>query len=118
MKLGIVGSRDFKDYLVLKEEIEKLPEFSLIDEIISGGAKGADKLGVDYAKDNKIPWRVFYPKWRVNGMYDHKAGFKRNSLIVEHSDIIIAFWDGRSGGTLDTIKKAEQFNKKIHIIYF
>ncbi len=118
MKLGVVGSRNFSNYLLLKEEIEKLPEFSLITEIVSGGAKGADKLGVDFAKDNKIPFREFIPKWRINGVFDRKAGFKRNTLIIENSDIVIAFWDGKSSGTKDSITKAKQFNKKVHIVYF
>ena len=47
-KLAIVGGRDYDNYNLLKEEINKLSlDISLIN---SGGAFGADKLGEKICK--------------------------------------------------------------------
>lgn len=39
------------------------------------------------------------------------AAFHRNGWIVDASDHVVAFWDGRSRGTLDTIARAEKEDK-------
>jgi hypothetical protein len=43
------------------------------------------------------------------------AGLKRNTDIVNASDIILAFWDGQSRGTKDTITKATKAQKPLFI---
>ena len=43
------------------------------------------------------------------------APHARNTLIAEHSDIIIAFWNGQSTGTKDTVDKALTLSKKVYI---
>lgn len=40
----------------------------------------------------------------------------RNEYMVDHSNIIIAIWDGTSGGTYNCIKYARSLNKKIFYI--
>ena len=42
----------------------------------------------------------------------------RNTDIVKNSDIVVAFWDGESKGTLDSIRKAENLNKGLMIIKY
>ncbi len=50
MKIIIAGGRDFIDYKLLKKYCSWVM-FQIEDiEIVSGTAKGADKLGEDYAK--------------------------------------------------------------------
>lgn len=46
MKIAIVGSRSFKDYELLKNEVEKFITENSLEEvtIVSGGAVGADTL--------------------------------------------------------------------------
>ena len=86
MVYAIIGGRDFEDYERLKSVLKELK----ITKIVSGGAKGADTLGADYAKEMGIDLEVFYPDWDKFG---NSAGYIRNELIVESSDAIIAFWD-------------------------
>lgn len=43
------------------------------------------------------------------------AFFVRNGLIVKYSDEVYAFWDGKSKGTLDGIKKAKIAGKMIKV---
>jgi len=112
MKLGVVGSREFNDYDLLSFELSK---FSNISLIISGGASGADSLAERYAAETLIPVKIFLPDYKVFG---RSAPLKRNTQIVEASDFVIAFWDGRSTGTKDSINKAKRFNKPLKIVYY
>jgi hypothetical protein len=106
MRVAVIGSRTFTDYEAVKRTLSAIK----ITEIISGGAKGADKLGEQYAKENDIPTKIFIPDWDKNGK---AAGFMRNTDIVNEAELVIAFWDGQSKGTLDSIQKAEKQNKKV-----
>jgi hypothetical protein len=113
LKVGIIGSRNFDDYDLLEESILEIVKLEDIDAIISGGARGADTLAEKFAvKHNKIKV-IFKPNWI---RYRSQAGFLRNTDIVETSDILIAFWDGKSSGTKDSISKAEKRNIPLYII--
>lgn len=111
MKVAVIGSRTFNNY----EEMKRVLSMLKISEIISGGASGADKLSERYAKENNIPTRIFMPDWIKNGK---AAGFMRNTDIINEADFVVAFWDGQSNGTKDSIDKAKQQNKKVLIITF
>jgi hypothetical protein len=109
MIIGVIGSRTFIDYDLMVDTLKHIK----ITKIVSGGARGSDSLAERYAKEHNIPTQIFLPDWEKNGK---SAGFKRNTDIVNESDMIVAFWDETSKGTLDSIKKAEKLNKKILII--
>ena len=112
--IGVVGSRKFRNYLQLKRELEAVvgPE----DIIVSGGAEGTDSMAQRWAKENGRAILIYYPLWRINGIYDAGAGFKRNKKIAEISDIILAFYqNGRfqQGGTANTAVWARKFDKDL-----
>lgn len=115
MKIGIVGSRTFENYFQMKDFIIETIDIKEVKLIISGGAVGADCLGERFANDNKIEIKIYYPEWKRFGK---PAGLIRNSKIVKESDVIFAFWDGRSAGTKDTIDKANGLGKKVHVYIF
>jgi len=112
MRVAIVGSRNIED----KEEYwykkicENIPKNCT--EIVSGGAGGIDSLAERYAKEHGLLVRVFYPEYE---RYGKSAAFIRNTHVVEYAHLIIAFWDGKSHGTADTIIKCWQFNKPVEI---
>lgn len=115
MKVAVVGSRSFRSYSIVKEvldhlEQEKNKDISLI---ISGGAVGADTLGARYAKERNIPTQIFLPLWDV---YGKSAGYKRNVQIVSAAEIVVAFWDGSSRGTLHSINLAREQGKELILI--
>jgi hypothetical protein len=62
-----------------------------------------------------VPTRIFYPNWRKHGRI---AGILRNKDIVNHSSRIVAFWDGVSKGTQNSIATAYKVNKPVTIIKF
>ena len=111
MKVAVIGSRGFTNYELVKETLSKL-EITLI---VSGGAKGADTLGEQYAKENNIPTKIFLPDWTKHGKC---AGMLRNTDIINEADIVVAFWDKSSKGTLDSITKSKKLGKPTYVITF
>jgi hypothetical protein len=113
MKIGIVGSRSFENYKFFKRKILKHYDIVDIDKIVSGGAIGTDTLAEKFASEYSIPTTIYKPDWSLGKC----AGALRNKKIVDHSDIIIAFWDGKSKGTKITIDMAIKENKHVRIIW-
>jgi len=109
MKLAVTGSRNFKNYKVMKKVLMKYK----IEEIVSGGAKGADTLAERFADEHKIKKVIFKPDY---AKYGKKAPLMRNRQIVDYVDRMIAFWDGKSRGTKYTIDYARKNRKKINVI--
>ena len=115
MKLAIVGSRSFFNFEVFKETLEDYLDKNKIFPtlIISGGAGGVDSLAELWAKDMNIPTQIFKADWNKLGK---AAGMLRNTTIINTADKVVAFWDGTSRGTQDSIKKAK-VSKKLLIIF-
>ena len=86
MKVAVIGSRTFNDY----EEVKRSLSAINITLLVSGGAKGADTLGEQYAKENNIPTKIFLPDWNKHGK---AAGFIRNTDIINEAELVVAFWD-------------------------
>jgi hypothetical protein len=113
MKLAVVGSRDFTDYALMKEELMQIHLVMPITEVISGGARGADSLAERFAKEFNIPTKIFPAEWDKHGK---SAGYLRNTDIVKAADRVIAFFSGKeTKGTLDTISKAIKLSKPVSI---
>lgn len=115
LKIGIIGSRTFRNYKLLKDSILNDNILESITHIVSGGAVGADSLAEDFAKEFNKEKLIFLPEWDKYGL---SAGFIRNSEIVQNSDIFYIFWDGKSKGTKDSINKIKMTGKQYKIIYF
>jgi hypothetical protein len=111
MKVAVIGGRKFDDYERLKKVLNQFN----ITRIISGGANGADKLSERYATEKNIQTEIYLPDWDLFGK---KAGFLRNTTIIENSEVVVAFWDGKSRGTRDSIGKANKLKKDTFIVYF
>jgi hypothetical protein len=110
MVIGIVGSRrrnTWKDYEIVTKEFFKwyVPR----DSIVSGDCrKGAEHFAENIARKYHIPIRVYKANW---DLYGKVAGFKRNTLIAQDAQILIAcVASDRKGGTEDTIKKFEKLH--------
>lgn len=113
MKLAIVGSREFGNYRLLCDEVDKIRAVHTISAIVSGGAKGADTLAKRYAEENRLPLVEFFPDY---SRFRRAAPLQRNSQIVNYADCVLAFVTVASKGTWDTIRKAEQAKKQVIIV--
>jgi len=107
MKLAIIGSRSIES-IDFNEYIKEKPEY-----IISGGAMGIDSLAWKWALENGIEIIVHKPDYNKDGKW---AALKRNDVIINEADKIMAFWDGKSTGTKYVIEKAKKMNKPVEII--
>ena len=106
MKIAIVGSRN-----ISVSDIGKyIPHDA---ESVSGGAVGVDSCAAEYASKHGIKITVFLPDYEH---YGRAAPIVRNKQIVDYSDEIIAFWDGKSKGTLSVIKYAKKCGKPCTVI--
>jgi hypothetical protein len=118
-KVIIAGSREFstaEHYLILQQQMDDLiVEFGLPDEIISGGARGADRLGERYATENSIAIVRFIPEWALLGK---RAGFARNQDMGNYSDTLVAFWDGASSGTIQMVEFAQMRGLDVILVRF
>jgi len=113
VRLAIVGSRNFTDQEFFNECMSKfVKEYGSPTKIISGGARGADTLAEEYAKREGIILTIHNPDWELHGK---SAGPIRNALIVKDCNIVLAFPSKNGRGTQDTIKKANDANKKVVI---
>lgn len=107
MRVAIVGSR-----CIEMVNLEKyLPED--VTEIISGGAKGMDSCARAYAREHGIRLTEFLPDYR---RYGRGAPLRRNLTILEHADLVLAFWDGQSRGTKHVIDNAKRMGVEVRMI--
>jgi len=94
MRVIIAGSRSIGSYPII-ERIIKDSKF-LITEIVSGTAKGVDRLGEQYATKYGIPITQFPASWQKHGK---AAGYLRNTQMADYADALILVWDGESRGS-------------------
>ena len=99
----IAGSRDFSDYPALCAFADRFLAGRANVEIVSGGARGADTLGERYARERGYALKRFPADWERLG---RSAGVIRNGEMAQYADALLAFWDGRSSGTRDMIRRA------------
>jgi hypothetical protein len=113
MRVIIAGGRNYRltqvDYAVLDELKDELP----ITEVVTGGSAGADMDAEMWARERKLPVRVFHARWKELG---RAAGPHRNSLMVEYvatqlPAALLAFPGG--DGTADVIGKARAFGLRV-----
>lgn len=113
--LAVVGSRTYPLAMehvrkVLWRYREDFPGVKL--HVVSGGAVGVDRAAVEHARRLGMDYTVYQPQWKK---YGKVAGFIRNDLILDDADRVLAFWDFRSRGTLDTLRKAWRRNLPIEV---
>ena len=110
MKTIIAGSRGMDNYDFIKSTI--IESGFEITEVVSGGARGVDRLGERYAKEMGIPIKQFIPDWDGLGK---KAGHVRNREMGDYADALIALWDGESKGTKGMIEYAQKKGLKVYV---
>jgi len=111
MKTIVAGSRNITDYEKVHKAIYESPW--VITEVVSGGARGVDKLGEQAAEAFGIPVKVFPADWATHG---RAAGPIRNQQMLEYSEALIAIWDGDSRGTADMIRRSQKAGIPVHIV--
>lgn len=133
-KVIVAGGRDFADYprlrAVLFEYAEALgPDIGM--SIVSGMARGTDKLAWTFAQTENVLCHEFPADWdnldvpgavikyRPSGApYNVIAGHMRNRAMAEFADGLVAFWNGHSHGTKHMIDTMLSLGKPVHIVRY
>lgn len=128
LRVIIAGSRDFDDFPKLMNNcidiLFKITEQNNdLDKIriVSGAARGADRLGEQYAKIAGYKVSRFLADWDGLGK---RAGYVRNAEMAKYAvadgnyGVLIAFWDGKSKGTKHMIDLAEKYGLEVHVVMF
>ena len=108
MKVLLCGSRTIDDPAFVSRAVEQ--SGIRPTQIISGGARGIDRLAAEYAASNGIEFTEYLADW---DKYGKRAGFIRNCVMVGAADAVIAVWDGTSPGTKHSIEYARSCGKQV-----
>jgi hypothetical protein len=116
-KVVVAGSRGFNDYPLLEKTLihflcGKRPSEV---EIVSGGARGADKLGERFAKEKGCSLTIMNADWDT---YGKSAGYRRNADMAKYTDAAIIFWDGVSRGSKHMIDLAKQQQCELLVVRY
>ena len=117
----IAGGRDFNDYDLLVEKVDYYLSTAIEQGykiiVVSGTAKGADKLGEKYASEKGYEIAYFPADWASNGK---RAGYLRNQEMSKYAKeqgkgALICFWDGKSRGSkhMIDIAKKDQLHMRV-----
>lgn len=127
MKIAIVGSRSITDYKAVELALAESPWYRPSPfahnsyTFVSGGADGVDSIAEEIAERHSegtstdIEMEVYEPDYSDWWSGDEHPARRRNTKIVEQSDVVVAIWDGNSNGTRDTIDKALDRGKSLYV---
>ena len=105
MKVLVCGGRNYKSIKELNDFLNTFHARHQITLLITGAAKGADRLADGWASRQGIARAIFPANWIGEG---HSAGFKRNRRMIDitNPDVVIAFSGGP--GTANTVEQAKR----------
>lgn len=103
MRVLVCGGRGFADSGLVFATLDALAKTEVIDCIIEGDARGADRIAGAWAKRRRIDLRLFPADWNK---YGKRAGPIRNQEMLDKGepDLVIAFPGGV--GTADMVRRA------------
>jgi hypothetical protein len=110
VKTIIAGSRGISDYQHILDAV-RLSGLT-VTEVVSGGARGVDRLGERWAHEHGVRVRKFIPDWSELG---RSAGPVRNAEMAEYSEALIAIWNGSSRGTKHMIDYATAIGLRVFV---
>lgn len=116
--LIVAGGRDFQDYNRLENVLFEFAEQHGDDymmNIVSGMARGADSLAVQFCRIHDVCLIEMAPDWN---QYGKSAGYRRNADMAAISQGLVAFWDGKSKGTKHMIETAQRLGLIIQVEYY
>lgn len=113
MKTIIAGPRDYYVYQSLLEAIDKISWE--ITEVVSGRARGVDKMGERWAKEHGIPVQPFPADW---DRFGKRAGPLRNIQMANYvgsAGALLALWDHQTTGTGNMIEVAREKGLTVYV---
>jgi len=105
MRVLVCGGRDFSDCSAVFVRLDAVHAKFGVSKVISGCARGADTLGIEWANARGVSCERYPADWEAHG---RAAGPIRNQQMLDEGrpDLVVAFPGGR--GTADMIRRATQ----------
>jgi hypothetical protein len=103
MRVLVCGGRAYVDRQALYDALDKLHSQHKFELLIAGGARGADSLADEWARERGVPTEIYQADWAGLG---RKAGPIRNQRMLDEGvpQLVVAFPGGR--GTADMTSRA------------
>ncbi len=102
--VAVVGSRGVTECPALLARLAEMAP----DQVVSGGALGADQLAARWARANGVPLHELRPDYAAHGA---TAPHRRNAAIVAAADVVLVVRDGQSLGTLSAARAAARLGR-------
>lgn len=118
--LVVFGGRDFADATLLYAKLDHFTAELGKLVVVTGDATGADRLAAAWALDRKHTLVIHYADWDTHGK---SAGPLRNLEMVnsvravEHK-FAVAFHDGKSRGTADTLARVRAAGIPLRLVKY
>lgn len=106
MKILVAGSRGVTDYEVVRRAFIASGFWNTYKrtiEVVSGTARGVDRLGEEFAEKNGLLVHRFPADWET---YGKRAGYIRNAAMAEFSDALIVIILNDSRGSENMLQCA------------
>lgn len=114
MRIIVAGSRGITDRGLIADEMASLETpHCARPTLLTGMARGPDRIAHAIATLRNWTIEEFPADWNHFGK---SAGFRRNVQMAERATHLLAFWDGRSRGTLHMIQTAIEHDLRVHVI--
>ena len=108
--IAVVGSRSVKSCAALARRLAELEPA----EVVSGGAAGVDALAANWARAYGVPLLELRPDYATHG--PTAATHVRNAEIVRRAAMVLVVWDGKSKGTLSTLRAARRLGRPCELL--
>lgn len=109
MRTIIAGSRG----LGIEEVRQAMKECGWVPTVVlSGRARGVDRAGEQWAMENGIRVLHYPADWNL---YGRSAGIKRNVVMAQDAEALVAVWDGVSHGTDHMITVAASYGLRTYV---
>ena len=93
MRVIVCGGRSFNSKAAAFCYLDSIHKLEPIATIIHGGARGADEIAFQWARDRGVNEVVYHADWAKHG---RKAGpIRNNEMANSGADLCIAFSGGR-----------------------
>lgn len=110
MRVIVCGSRGWNDQKRIADRLFELPSNSVI---VHGAAKGADRIAHQEAQKLGLLVESYPADWQRWGK--RAGGIRNGEMAARGADLLIAFWDGSSSGTVDMMERAANYGIEIEV---
>jgi hypothetical protein len=115
-RIAVVGCRDPIPTSVARQVISFVTHLPVGTTVVTGDASGVDMLARwSTRRAGGLHLIEHVADWAKHGK---RAGPLRNAQIVASCDRMVAFWDGESRGTADSIRQCRAAGKKVDVRLF